>query len=186
MDQRTRMWKTLGYLVAAMSGTVAMLDWMDPVRPPLVAQIPLDEVLQLAHRAVTSDVVIRRDRWADVDVVPARTIQGRMLAATSAGPAWHFLVDTDGHPAPGGRWRAQEAVADAPGTVRILVAGAGGDLPMTAQQLTCVRALVMALSDVAGSGKTSLPVHLDESFAEFYGPPLLTDRHALRVGQTSG
>lgn len=186
MDQRTRMWKTLGCLVVAMSGTVAMLDWMDPVRPPLTPQIPLNELFQLAHRAVTSDVVIRRDRWADVDVVPARTLQGRMLTATSAGPAWHFLVDADGYPASGGRWRAQEAVADAPGTVRILVAGGSGDLPMTAQQLTCVRALIMALSDVAGSGETSLPVHLHESFAELYGPTLVTDLHALRVGQTSG
>ncbi|MHC4698901.1 MAG: hypothetical protein ACYTFA_19400, partial [Planctomycetota bacterium] len=67
MDQRTRMWKTLGCLAAAMSGTAALLGWMNPSPSPGTLILSPNEIARLAQWAVTDGVVVRNHRWVDVE-----------------------------------------------------------------------------------------------------------------------
>lgn len=173
MDHRTRMWKTLGCLAAAMSGTAALLGWMNPTRPHSAVILGPDKIVRLAQKAVSDGGVIRGDRWVDVEVAPApaRIAQERMLAATGASSTWHFLVDRYGRPASSRDWRAQKPAPDAPGAVRVLVVRPDGEQAMSAAQWLCVRTLAAALNDPARSDETSLPIRLHDGLARTNGAP---------------
>lgn len=162
------MWKTLGCLAAAMSGTTVLLDWMAPVHDLSSRTMTSHQLVGLVRRAVSEGVVINSKRWVELEVAsgPAGILQGRMLTATGSGEVWHFLVDRDGIPQRGRHWRLQKPVPDSPGTVRVLVEQSVTGHELTAEQWACIRALAAALSGATGNRTPSLPVRMDRSIAE--------------------
>ncbi len=169
MDQRTRMVKTLAYLVVAMTGTSMLLGWLDPSLPPSAGALSNDVIIHLAREAVTQDVEILGDEWAEVRVgLDARTLSSTLLAAPAGRADWHFLVGVDGRPSRAVTWQSQEQVPGSPHVVHIHVVEAiDGGLVSSAQWL-CVRALIASLDRAAGQGGETLPVQFDDSIDRLY------------------
>ena len=178
MDQRTRMFKTLGCLAAAMTGTSMMLAWIDP-SPPISTDkaIPYDVILRRTQFLVTDNVVVLKDRWVNVEVLAgsARTSSASFLTARSDQGKHHFHVDLEGRASRTSRWPHQEGSAGHRRDVRIRVALNLPHQPMSRTQADCVQALIIALREATadtGSGRgvnsaspvllgRSLPMRLD-------------------------
>ena len=170
MDQRARMWKTLGFLVAAMTGTSVLLGWMDPSPRP-VSDAPSPSEIERWARLVVgveSGIDLQTGRWDDIEIVPApgSPAGGSMLAAGHGSTSYHFHVDRRGRPTRAKRWREQAATDGLPHTVRIEVAPLAGAQPLSTVQCFCVRALVAALNDALASGGPSLPVRLPPAWED--------------------
>jgi len=165
------MFRTLGCLAGAMTGTTALLAWMDPSPPIPMETLPFDEVLRLAHSVVADDVVIRRDKWRNIEILagPVSGDSPPFLTAV-AGPAkYDFLVDFEGRPSRTARWTQRQLSADRRHTVTIQVARWQEHQLMTRAQWRCVRALTAALQEVIVPQGTPLPVYLHEEWARIYG-----------------
>ena len=149
MDQRRRMYKTLGCLAGAMTGTASLLAWIDPspsIPTPVLSQ---DELLAAARSLVFDDVTIRPGQWRSVEVVegPATLGPGVALIADADRSECHFYIDDRGEPSRAGRWDRQLAPSDAPHTIRIEVGhDQGRPFPSPAQS-NGVQALLEALND---------------------------------------
>lgn len=179
MDQRARMFKTLGCLVGAMTGTSMLLAWIDP-SPPISTDkaIPYDVILRRARSLVTDNVVVLKDRWDNVEVFAgfARTSSAPFLTARSDQGKHHFHIDLEGRASRTSRWPHQEGSADHRRDVRIRVALKSPHQPMSRTQVYCVQALIIALREVTaetGSDRgvdsaspvlagRSLPIRLDD------------------------
>lgn len=166
MDTRTRMFRTLGCLVVAMTGSAAWLGWIDPSVPHVAEAPAFDVVLRYARSLVTDNVVIRNNRWHSVEIVagPARAVRPAFLAATSSAAEHHFRVDLNGRASRTTRWSRQEASPGGTDRVRIQVARTKPGQPMSRAQWRCVQALITALSE-----GVVLSVHLGDEWAQTYG-----------------
>jgi len=186
MNQGTRLFKTLGCLVAAMTGTSALLGWIDP-SPPIPASMPsFDVVLHEARALVSEDFGESDSEWGDVEIVagPVTRRATSFLAATSERADYHYRVDLDGHPYRARNWPGTAGAGVPPSAARIQVARRGPREPMSRAQWIGVQALVAALNEVTGS--SSLAVRLGESWARIYGfdPQIPLDMNPL--DNTSG
>ena len=166
MDQRTRMWKTLGCLAIAMGGTSILLGWMDPVSVGEMRVASQSEIASLVQQAVCSDTSVEIDarRWHEVEIgrrhqpsanAALPSVQGSLLAATTANAAlpavdYHFYVDRFGRTLRTANWRNQKTIAESAGIIRIEVAAPIGDEPLSAAQRYCVESLAQTLSDTLG------------------------------------
>ncbi len=148
MDQRTRMWKTLACLVAAMTSTTLLLGWMDPSQSLTRAAPSSAEMVHMARTVVDADLGVHLGQWTEIEVVTGRPqpTSRAMLAAGGQSRKCHFFVDRDGCPLRARWWRDQQAPADAPQTVRIEIAQPRGGVISLAQKL-CVRSLIAALNE---------------------------------------
>lgn len=186
MNQGTRLFKTLGCLVAAMTGTSALLGWIDP-SPPIPASMPSFEVVLLEARSLVSeDFGDSNFEWGDVEIIAGPVTRGgtSFLAATSDHADYHYRIDLDGHPYRARNWPGRAVAGVSPRAARIQVARRGPREPMSRAQWIGVQALVAALHEV--TGRSSLPVRLGESWARIYGfdPQAVLDMTAL--DNTSG
>ena len=170
MDQSARVWKTLACLVMAMTGTAAFLGWLDPTPALPPDALPYDEITRLARSAVTDEVMIRPERWHDVEIGADTVLSGgRLLSATAGARDRHFYVGHDGSPTRAGEWAKQESLAVSPHTIRIQVERMREDEPMSPAQWACVRVLVSELSEAIASDGQSLPVRLGAGWERVYG-----------------
>ncbi len=159
MEQRTRMFKTLACLVFAMTGTGALLGWMNPSHERITPSLRLDDVVWAAQSAVHNGVTMIPDRWQQVTVsmgegfgAPAN---GRPLTATGVPEDAHFYVDSAGRPVPTRNWRRQDSFAAGPGTIRIWVAHSTPGGPIAKIQWLCAKALIAAINEqITPTGRT--------------------------------
>ena len=166
MDQRTRMWKTLGCLAIAMIGTSVLLGWMDPIQVGEMRVASKSEIASLVQEAVRSDTSVEIDArmWHEVEIGRRHepSVHGSLLAATAstanaALPSvdYHFYVDRFGRTMRTANWRNQKTIAESAGTIRIEVAAPIGDQPLSAAQRFCVESLARILSEtIGGDGLT--------------------------------
>jgi len=164
------MCKTLGCLVAAMSGTAALLGWMDPSASRYTFPMLPNEIVQLARSRVMDGIVIHEEQWLDVEVstAPERILGSSMLAAPTGSAGWHFCIDRNGYLYRGAAWLDQRVAAWAPGTVRILVLEPDDGQIVSSAQLFCAQALVSALNAALGARDTLLPIRLQQELAQAF------------------
>jgi len=171
MDQQTRMFKTLGCLVGAMTGTAAWLGWIDPSEPLPPEAPSFDVILRDAQSLVADDVALHKNRWHAVEILAGPDTSGSptFLAATADRSVCHFFIDDAGRASRTTRWLRQEASRGSPGTVRIQVARSEKRQAMTRTQWRCLQALIAAVRDVVATERVALPVHLHDEWAKAYG-----------------
>jgi hypothetical protein len=157
MDQQTRMFKTLGCLVGAMTGTAALLGWIDPSEPLPPEPPSFDAILRDAQSLVADDVALHKDRWHAVKILAGAAMRDSptFLTATADRSACHFLIDDAGRTSRTAQWLRQEASHSDPGTVR--------------SQVACLQALIAAVRNVVATESATLPVRLHEEWAKAYG-----------------
>ena len=137
------MYKTLGCLAGSMTGTAALLGWIDPspsIPTPVLSQ---EELLAVARSLVFDDVTIRPMQWRSVEVVEAPSMRspGVALAADADRSECHFYIDDHGRPSRAGRWGDQLAPSDAPHTIRIEVSHSDGRPFPSSAQVNSLQAL---------------------------------------------
>ncbi|UCE58501.1 MAG: hypothetical protein JSU63_13785 [Phycisphaerales bacterium] len=181
------MFKTLGCLVAATSGTAVLLGWMAPVQPAPAFAISPAELVRLANTAVLEDVPVESHQWIDIKVTTdsAGVFDEGMLAARVSSDAWHFHVDHDGYPSRSRDWSTQRGADEAPGTVRILVSQSHDDHTVSAAQWISIRALVTAINATFSEQGGPLPVRLHEEWAAIHGVTPVTYFEIPPVGPSA-
>ncbi len=144
--------RTLGGLAAAMTSTAALLAYIDPSATLAPQPLSLDELAVVAHSLVVEDVTIDPTRWRAVELIPTEDSlsSATVLAAVSDTGDAHFYVDAWGRPSRSPRWSRQAPSDDAPHAIRIAVAGASADRPLTAAQRESAGALLAALQQHVG------------------------------------
>lgn len=184
MDQPTRMFRTLGCLVAAMTGAAAWLGWMDPSAPLASELTSVDAVLRQTHSLVVDGVAIHKGQWDSVDIVagPSRAA-GTMLAAQADHREIHFQVDLAGRASRTARWQRQQAPVVGQGTVVIAVARDSARPGISRAQWRCLGGLLAALRESASatnhldapdntlddSNAPAFPVRVHAEWARVYG-----------------
>jgi len=153
MDQRRRMYKTLGCLAGAMTGTASLLAWIDPTSSIPTAALTHEELLSTARSLVLDNVAIQPARWRTVEVVEGPSMRGPGMALTAGADLneSHFYVDDDGRPSRASRWNRQVAPSNAPHTIRIEVAADDTEPSPSPAQQQCVEALLDALNDAVSA-----------------------------------
>jgi hypothetical protein len=167
MDQRTRLFKTLGCLVAAMTGTSALLGWIDP-SPPISPEAPsLDAVMAEARLLIAQET--SGIPWSDVQIVASPvTPEGPSYLAASAGrDDCDFRVGLDGRPSRVRTGILNPVTEKHPEAARIQVVRRSLNAPMSRAQWVCVQALVAAMGEAVGD--RPIPVRLGEAWARIYG-----------------
>ncbi|MFQ5461119.1 MAG: hypothetical protein ACE5E5_00665 [Phycisphaerae bacterium] len=184
MARQTRMVATLVALVVSMTGTSAVLSWLDPSLPAGFNCLPASDIVALAGEAVTQDVVVDPGRWHEIEVVPDRPHpRSTLLSAIANRPpiapgdpsssesgqarspwgeesdTWHFRIMPDGRPIRDVSWRDQKRIGEASNAVRIWLGTASSSgASITSAQWLCLRALVAAINESTGSGNAPLTV----------------------------
>lgn len=171
MNQSTRMFKTLGFLVVAMTAASALLGWADPSVDQSEPELTAQQVLSRATSLVNKNVDIRFGHWLDIDILSGPPVQhsGRLLTASADTDQAHFYVDEMGHLYRGVMWRYQEASNEEPDSIRIRVSSPGEHQPMSAAQWTGLRALISSLNQSLSGSENSMPAYLEESWSNIYG-----------------
>ncbi len=158
-------------LVGAMTGTSALLGWIDP-SPAIRAEAPpLETVLRQARSLVTADVVIREAQWRKIEILagPASAGSAAYLTATAYHSTYHFHVDLEGRPTRASGWSYQHSFDEQPRAVRVQVACWKPHQPMSRAQWQSVRALIAELREAIATQGMDLPVCLEQEWAEVYG-----------------
>ena len=171
MKQRTRMFKTLVCLAAAMTGTSALLGWIDPSPPIQTEILPFEKALGQARALVGADVTISQARWRKIEITagPPLVDSAAYLTAKADQARYHFHVDLEGQTTRASNWPRQRFFDEQPRTVRVQVACRKAHHPMSRVQWQSVQALIAALHEIAASEGVALPVHLETGWAEVYG-----------------
>lgn len=153
-----------------MTGTSALLAWMDPSLPVPAGTLPYDEVLRLARSIVADDGLVRSDKWRNIEIL-ASPVSGdprAFLTAVAGRAECDFLVDLEGRPSRTTRWARQQFPTDRRHTVTIQVFRWQERELMTRAQWRCVRALSEALREAIGPQGSPLPILLGEEWARVY------------------
>jgi hypothetical protein len=160
----------LGCLAAAMTGTSALLGWMDPSSTSAYER-PLAEILSDARQAVSSRIGVRPSTWRSIEVLagPVAGRSGTLLAASLQTGEFHFQIGLDGRILPTENWIDQGFVSGKPGSVRMEIVRIEREGPMTRAQWDCVRALVTVLRESPTYHAADLPVRLDPVWTDVYG-----------------
>ena len=153
MDQRRRMYKTLGCLAGAMTGTASLLAWIDPSPSIPTAALTHEELFLAARSLVFDSVTIQPAQWRTVEVVEGPSMRGPGMALTAGADLneSHFYIDDEGRPSRASRWNRQVAPSNAPHTIRIEVAHNDTQtFPSPAQQ-NSVQTLLDALNEAVAA-----------------------------------
>lgn len=169
MRQQTRMFKTLGCLVVAMTGVSFLLTWLDPTDYGL--EVPTAEQMLCSARSMVCErTLVKPELWREVEVVAATSAatSGQLLSAGMDQPRCHFRIQPDGEVFRTQRWQSQRATEDRRGAVLIEVCQRRSGEPMTAAQSDMLRALVASLTDVIAGPSRPLPIRLSSTWAQVY------------------
>ena len=153
MDQRKRMYRTLGCLAGAMTGTASLLAWIDPSPSPPPRTLSQQELAVQALSLVFDGVPLRPGQWRQVEIVEGPSLQsaGILLTADTDRSECHFLVDDAGQMSRTNRWDRQHASSNAPHTIRIEMShNDTGPFPSPAQS-NSVEALLDALNEAVSA-----------------------------------
>lgn len=162
MNSQSRMAKTLGCLVGAMTAGAALLHWIEPSTPPDSTRFAIQLRAQEMRDAVRPDTNSPRSTWQGVII--------RADAESDPTPAAaHFRVTARGDLEPGADWRRQQG--DGPsGFVEVVIdapRSAGGRL--ASAQANTLLALLTELRRAYVPADT--PIRIDEqSFADARTP----------------
>jgi hypothetical protein len=153
MDQRRRMYKTLGCLAGAMTGTASLLAWIDPSPSIPTAALTHEELLWAARSLVFDSVVIQPAQWRTVEVVEGPSMRGPGVALTAGADLneSHFYIDDEGRPSRASRWDRQVAPSNAPHAIRIEIATDDTEPSPSPAQQHSVQALLDALNDAVSA-----------------------------------
>ncbi len=153
MDQRRRMYKTLGCLAGAMTGTASLLAWIDPSPSTPNAALTHEELFSAARSIVFDNVAIQPAQWRTIEVVESPSMRGQGVALTADADLGesHFFIDDEGRPSRASRWDRQAATTDAPHTIRIEIAANDTEPTLTPAQEQSVRALLDALNEAVST-----------------------------------
>ena len=153
MDQRKRMYRTLGCLAGAMTGTAFLLAWINPSPTPPTRTLSQEELVTLARSLVFDDVPLRPAQWRQVEIIEGPSLQsaGVLLTAGPDRSECHFYVDYAGRPSRANRWDRQLAASDAPHTIRIEIAHNDTEPSATPTQSNSVQALLDALNEAVSA-----------------------------------
>lgn len=173
---RTRMFKTLGCLVSAMSVTGVFLSWLAPSADLLPEREQIRRALDRARSAVARSGADRagsphHSAWRGIEIVPGPSTAAAtsLLAARSGQETCHFSVDDAGIADSLPPWQSARSAAHRDGIVRIRVSQTDFDQPMSAAQWLAVRSLIAALSGTTDHLGPSLPIRLHAEWARVYG-----------------
>ena len=166
---RTRMFKTLGCLVSAMTVTGLLLSWLSPTSGFVSEEAAVRSAIIAARAAVRESDAPSRTNWRGVEIVPgpSTTSAGAMLAARNTREDCHFSIDDQGDAHSLAPWRA--ALPAPAGIVRIRVSQPNFEQPMTPRQWLSVRSLIAALNEEVPHAGPALPVRLHADWARIYG-----------------
>lgn len=153
MDQRRRMYRTLGCLAGAMTGTASLLAWIDPSPSPPPRILSQYELAVQARSLVFDDVSLRLGQWRHVEIVEGPSLQsaGVLLTAGVDRSESHFYVDDHGRLSRTRQWDRQLAPSNAPHTIRIEIAHDDTELSPTTAQSNSVQALLDALNEAVSA-----------------------------------
>ena len=153
MDQRKRMYRTLGCLAGAMTGTASLLAWIDPSSAPPTRTLSQEELAALARSLVFDDVSLRPGQWTQVEIVEGPSLQsaGALLTAGTDRSVCHFYVDDGGRLSRSGRWDRQLAPSNAPHTIRIEITHDETQPFLSPAQQNSVQTLLDALNDAVSA-----------------------------------
>ena len=167
MNQRRRMFKALGGLCVAMTGTAAGLAWMDPSIPEIETELSAVELSQWADAVVAEDVQLISQAWREVEILADESASGAtMLAASSAPPPAHFHVDQLGRLSRVSYWDQQTPVFGDAYTIRILVSFPGETRRVSRRQWASVQALVHAIETTGVAAYHPVPVRVGFDLTE--------------------
>lgn len=148
-------------LVLAMSGTSALLGWIDGQSRPSGATAAAFTLTPAQITGLVETVVAQTDKhrlahWESVDIVSASgSRENLMLLAAEQTPTRndhpsrlqaHFRIDETGRPFATNAWIQQIPLERDPTAVSIEVVRTGDGQPMTPTQWQCVRSLISELS----------------------------------------
>ena len=147
MDQHKRMYKTLGCLAGAMTGTASLLAWIDP--SPSLGTLSQHELAIHARSLVFDDVPLRAGQWRQVDIVegPALHRPGVILAAGGDRSESHFYIDEGGRLFRTHRWDRQLPPSNAPHTIRVGIVQVDARPSLSSAQADSIGALLDALNE---------------------------------------
>ena len=134
--RNTRMARTLGCLVAAMTVGALLLDWSQPERAP-AAEPKTPGLMSLVGAPMQGAAL--HNPWHSIHNDPQRPTD-------TATDKSHFLIDRTGHLVRTASWEHQRAVG-APGVVRIALLAANRSNEMTPAQWKMTGEVVRALQD---------------------------------------
>lgn len=166
------MFKALGGLCVAMTGTAAGLAWMDPSIPEIETELSPVELSQWADAVVAEDVPLLVRGWRGIEIVADESaLSGTMLAAASAPPPAHFHVDPLGRLSRVAYWDQQAPVIGDSYTIRILVSFPRETQRVSRRQWASVQALVRSIETTGVAAHHPIPVRVAFDLAERPAPP---------------
>jgi len=169
MELQTRMFKTLGCLVGAMTTVVLLLSWMDPTKPANKS-VSAEDLLDYTRSLITAETTVRPNLWNEVEIIAGThaASSGQLLSAFPDREHCHFLVDAEGRAFRMRRWATQQTSPEQPNVIRIEVSQLHSDQPMTVSQSGMVRALTASLSEETVGDGQCLPIRLDKTWSRVY------------------
>ena len=170
MNLRTRMFTTLGCLILAMSGTSALLGWIDPSNPQDPIERPFSQVLADVQTLVWESLDPQHSDWQRLAVIgePPAANRTTLLAAIAGEADSHFRVAMDGGLTRTGVWIDQGVFAPDSRDVRVSLARRDAESPMTRAQWNTVRALAISLEATRAPSSPGFPVFLRAPWSAIY------------------
>ena len=155
------MFKTLLALVVSMTGTTALLGWIDPSAGIAEQASTIDDVIPAAREVVASGLDARHASWTAIEiaVTPSVGDPGVWLAASSGPRDHHFSIDHAGRIMSTEAWRTQARAADKGTSLVVHLLAVEPGAGPTEAQIAATRALVGVLDDMVPRSGAPLPVN---------------------------
>lgn len=155
MEQQKRMVGTLACLVVSMTGTAALLGWIDPSKSTMAVTLSATDTT-FGYVNPVKDVDFRRERWDEVDVVLLEQSDGK----GNDGAIAHLYVDEVGDVDYDPLWLEQLSIDGHPRAIRIAVQLHPSDSVMNQQQQSTVSAILAAINSSKSDRGQSIPAEL--------------------------
>lgn len=164
------MFKTWAFLVAAMSGTTALLGWIEPPSdaPPLRHSFA-DLMLAVQATIDPDESSPHFDTWRSFTVMDDPRQKGNFLTARSAEPNYHFRIDLNGRLVRMQPWNHQTRFMAEPQAVRIVLERQSAEAPMSRAQWMTIQALAFNLQGASVVTSETYPVRFDAYWSKLYG-----------------
>lgn len=142
-----------------MTGTAALLGWIDPTNGLLSGSPAADEIMVQAKEAVSANVQVDPRRWTRIEIISQPAVDSRALTATTSSvPDSHFMVDSAGRIARGDAWVEQLHAVSAPGVVRVILEQADASVGVAPAQALALDEIIANLHIAVAAGGRKMPV----------------------------